>query len=94
MDAAWGDRSWREAAYKKSQGLFEELEQKAGNATIAEAFRQRLIQNAGFKYVPEPMPMRNSTGAIVYYLFFASPNKTGAKIVNHIFRTYREKGLR
>lgn len=28
------------------------------------------------------------------YLYFASPNKTGASIVNDIFKKYREKGLR
>ena len=42
--------------------------------------------------VPEPIPMRNKTGAVVYYLFFASPNKTGAKIVKDIFNTYRNRG--
>ncbi len=32
--------------------------------------------------------MRNSTGAVVYYLYFASPNKNGKKIVVDIFRKY------
>jgi hypothetical protein len=36
--------------------------------------------------------MRNSKGAVVYYLYFASPNKTGARIVNEIFDQYRNKG--
>jgi hypothetical protein len=33
--------------------------------------------------------MRNSTRAVVYYLFFASPNTTGSKIVSEIFERYR-----
>ena len=64
--------------------------EKSDNDVIAEAFRQRLIA-AGFKYVPSPLPMRNTHNAIVYYLFFASPNSKGAKIVGEIFDSYRER---
>ena len=92
MDAVWGDRSWREAAYRKEAGLFGDIEEKAGNEEVAEAFRKRLQDVAGFAYVPKPIPMRNDQGAIVYYLFFASPNRTGAGIVKDIFEKYRTKG--
>lgn len=92
MDAVWGDNSWRSAAYGKEPGLFGEIEEKASNEVIAEAFRERLEKVAGFAYVLVPMPMRNSRGAVVYYLYFASQNKTGAKIVNDIFDKYRNKG--
>ncbi|RMH70459.1 MAG: three-Cys-motif partner protein TcmP [Bacteroidetes bacterium] len=91
MDAVWGDDSWRRIAYPKSEGLFTEMEEKADNSVIAEAFRCRLRDVAGFKYVPEPLPMRNSKGAVVYYLYFASPNETGAKIVQDIFDKYRKR---
>jgi len=93
MDRAWGDHSWRDAAYKSEPGLFGDLEEKAGNRDVANAFRDRLKNVAGFKYVPDPMPMRNSKGAVVYYLFFASPNKAGGKIVQDIFDKYRRKGV-
>ena len=92
MDAVWGDDSWRTAAYVKTNDLFGEIEEKATNEQIAEAFRARLNQVAGFSYVPNPIPMRNSRGAVVYYLYFASPNKTGAKIVSEIFDKYGHKG--
>jgi three-Cys-motif partner protein len=92
MDKAWGDHSWRNIAYKKVPTLFGDLEEKKDNATIAEAFRERLEKVAGFKFVPRPIPMRNNQGAIVYYFYFASPNKTGAKIVSSIFNKYRERG--
>jgi len=92
MDAAWGDRSWRNIAYKKSSGLFDEIEEKAPNEVIAAAFRDRL-ERVGFAYVPKPLPMKNSRGAVLYYLYFASPNSRGgqiaAKIVNEIFGKYR-----
>jgi hypothetical protein len=56
-------------------------------------YRERLRKVAGFKYVPEPIPMRNDNGAVVYYLFFASPNKAGAHIVKDIFDRYHNKGV-
>jgi three-Cys-motif partner protein len=92
MDKVWGDRSWREAAYRKEPGLFGDMEEKADNEAIAEAFRTRLKKVAGFSYVPKPIPMRNERGAVIYYLFFASPNKTGAQIVEDIFDKYRKRG--
>jgi three-Cys-motif partner protein len=94
MTSFWGDTSWRQAAYRKVENLFGDTEEeKASNATVAEAFRERLRKVAGFEYVPEPMPMRNKAGAIVYYLFFASKNPTAKDIVTDIFRKYRTYGL-
>ena len=94
MDFAWGDGTWRQAAYEQVQTLFGEVDEKRSNEEIAEAFRARLHQVAGFAYVPAPIPMRNGRGATVYYLYFASPNKTGAKIVGEIFEKYRDRGAR
>lgn len=94
MTAFWGDESWRTAAYRESpqMNLLGEVEQvKQDNDAIAAAFRQRLIDVASFAHVPEPMPMRNTTGATVYYLFFASHNATGNKIVRHIFNKHANR---
>src|SRR5262249_8196681 len=90
MNAVWGDDSWFNAVRKTQRGLFGEYHEQRTNEAIAEAFRKRLEEVAGFKYVPKPVAMRNSTGAVVYYLYFASPNRTGAKIVGDIFRKYRK----
>jgi three-Cys-motif partner protein len=94
MDKVWGDRSWREAAYRQTPTFFGPVEEKTGNEEVAEAFRKRLQKVAGFKFVPDPIPMRNEKGAAVYYLFFASQNKTGAHIVKSIFDKYRARGMR
>ncbi|MGD0566807.1 MAG: three-Cys-motif partner protein TcmP [Candidatus Sulfotelmatobacter sp.] len=67
----WGDESWTQAAYSTTGNLFG-FPEKESNDSVAEAFRQRLLNVAGFKRVPNPIPMRNSGGATVYYLFFAS----------------------
>ena len=92
MDAVWGDDSWRSAAYTTTEDLFGEIERKTTNEDVAEAFRLRLKKIAKFAYVPPPMPMRNSKGAVVYYLYFASQNETGARIVKDIFDTYSTRG--
>jgi three-Cys-motif partner protein len=92
MDAFWGDDSWRQVAYKEEQTLFGPVGQKTDNETVAEAFRERLRTVAGFRNVPAPIPMRNSLGATVYYLYFASQKPVAQKIVNHIFDKYRNRG--
>jgi hypothetical protein len=43
--------------------------EKHDNDTIVASFRKRLKGVAGFTYVPEPLPMRNSAKAVMYYLF-------------------------
>ncbi len=90
MDRYWGDGSWRDIAYSKVAGLFGDIKEKASTDAVVAAFRQRLKEKAGFLYVPEPIPMRNNQGAVVYYLYFASQNQTGAKIVKEIFNKYRD----
>jgi three-Cys-motif partner protein len=93
MDKVWGDRTWKDAAYVEQPTLFGSQPEKVDNEVLAEAFRLRLVGKAGFKYVLKPMPMRNSNGAVVYYLYFASGNSTGGKIVGDIFEKYRKMGV-
>lgn len=92
MNAFWGDDSWRQAAYKTTDNLFG-WEEKTDNQAIVEAFQERLRAVAGFKHVPNPMPMRNSNRAVVYYLFFASHKPVASRIVKNIFDKYRNRGL-
>jgi len=93
MDKVWEDRSWRHIAYYKKPTLFgDSLDVKAGNEAVAEGFRKRLKEVAGFKNVPKPVLMRNKKGATIYFLFFCSPNSTGAKIIEEIFEKYRTRG--
>ena len=91
LDAYWGNKSWREIAYRTDTTLFNEPE-KQPNETVAEAFRDRLRKVAGFARVPKPLPMRNNRGAIVYYLYFASQKDTAETIVLDIFRKYEKRG--
>ena len=93
MTAFWGDETWRQAAYNTRGNLFGWAE-KTDNDVMAEAFRHRLIKAAGFQYVPEPIPMRNSNGATVYYLFFASQKPAAEHIIKDIFNRYRNTGIK
>jgi three-Cys-motif partner protein len=90
MTRYWGDESWRIAGYSSQENLFG-FEEKTTNEAVVKAFRGRLMSVAGFSYVPDPIPMRNSRGAVVYYLFFASQNPTAQKIVTNIFSKYRDR---
>ncbi len=92
MTKFWGDNSWENAAYQTIQGLFEEMQEKSSNEEVAEAFRVRLKKVGGFQYVPKPMPMRNTKGAVVYFLFFAAQQPTAEKIVKEIFAKYAHRG--
>jgi three-Cys-motif partner protein len=94
MNSYWGDDSWKDIAYKESsqRQLFGDTEhKKVRNEAVAEAFRSRLKKEAGFKKVPNPMAMRNTQNAIVYYLFFASQKLIAEDIVTHIFKKYADK---
>ena len=96
MNRFWGDNSWQDIAYRDDpQGnLFEDsgkIKAEDANALIADAYRQRLLDIAGFKFAPPPLPFRNSLGRTIYFLFFASPDATGNKIVEQIFDKYRDR---
>ena len=91
MDCFWGDRSWHSEMFRPSaqQSLFGlEVLDKTENRDLVNAYCKRLNKVAGFGFVADPLAMRNSRNAIVYYLIFAGPNKTGWKIVQDIYRKY------
>jgi three-Cys-motif partner protein len=91
MNRFWGDDSWRQVAYSSTGNLFG-YEEKVSVDAVVNAFRERLKSIGGFKRVPKPLPMRNTRGAIVYFLFFASQVDIAEKIVSEIFAKYREYG--
>jgi three-Cys-motif partner protein len=92
MNTYWGDESWKSIAYTKISSLFGwDMLLKESNRTIAQAFRTRLIEAAGFTYVSKPLPMRNSRDSIIYYLFFASQQQVAQNIIRDIFRKYMRR---
>lgn len=91
MTDFWGDDSWKSVVYTSVPTLFGPADEKAQVEEVANAFQQRLQEVAGFKYVAKPIPMRNTKGAILYYLFFASQRPVAKKIVDGIFNKYRSR---
>jgi three-Cys-motif partner protein len=95
MARFWGDQSWRMAACVESKQAnlfgFEPEKQKQSNDAIVAAFVKRLTEVAGFSFVPDPLPMRNSTNAVVYYLFFASQKPVAQRIITDIVGKYRHR---
>jgi len=95
MNRFWGDDSWKQVAYKPSSQTElwgPPVEEKASNEAVAEAFRKRLREVAGFTNVPKPIAMRNTQNAVVYYLYFASQKPVAESIVRHIFAKYGDRG--
>lgn len=92
MDSYWGDRSWHTAMFRDTgqMDMFGGTDfAKQENRDLVNTYCSRLCDVAGFGFVADPLPMRNSKGAVVYYLIFAGPNATGSKIVHDIYRKYR-----
>jgi three-Cys-motif partner protein len=92
MTKFWGDETWKQVAYADDlQGnLFTKPDVvKQSNEAIVRAFQNRLKNVAGFAFVPDPLPMRNSNNAVVYYLCFASQKPVAKKIIDSIFAKYR-----
>jgi three-Cys-motif partner protein len=88
MTRVWGHDRWPDELYEREKGLFGDIHTKVSNERVIDAYRKRLLE-AGFTYVPKPIAMKNRVNAPVYYLYFASPNKTGASIVEQILNSYR-----
>ena len=91
MNRFWGDESWHDIVYSSEGMLFKDITVKQTNEAVIEAFRKRLSEVGGFGNVSEALPMRNSTGVIVYYLLLASQKAVAAKIVNDIFDKFRNR---
>lgn len=93
LDLFWGDDTWREIAYKDQQQTFFQTEKtKVTNYDLALAYQARLKDVAGFKFVPDPIALKNSSGSTIFYLFFASHKAVAGDIVKSIFKKYRSKG--
>jgi three-Cys-motif partner protein len=91
MTDYWGDESWRKLCYTNELDLFGKLE-KESNERVVRAFCARLSKGAGFRYVAQPLAMRNSVGAAVYYLLFASQKRVALDIAEDIHKRHMTQG--
>jgi len=94
MNKFCGTDEWQEILYEEAKQLSlfgdaDRIKIVNSNIKLGEWFKKERLQKvAGFKLVPEPMLMRNSKGGPLFFLFFASHNETGKKIVTDIFNKH------
>ena len=94
MNKFCGTDEWQEILYEEAKQLSlfgdaDRIKIVNSNIKLGEWFKKERLQKvAGFKFVPEPMLMRNSKGGPLFFLFFASHNETGKKIVTDIFNKH------
>jgi three-Cys-motif partner protein len=90
MNSFWGDESWKKVLYREQPDLFGDthLIREQDFRVLALEYRKRLKNVAGFRFVPQPILMRNTKGGPLYYLFFASPQEVAGDIVRQIFDKY------
>jgi three-Cys-motif partner protein len=93
MNVFWGNTEWQKILYREQDDLFGKIHQvrKEDFKRLAIEYRKRLEAVARFKFVPEPVLMRNTNNGPLYYLFFASPQRVAQKIIVNIFDKYRER---
>lgn len=83
----FGSPEWEDIIYHKTTDLFgEENASKAdGSGERLALWYQKRLENV-FGFSPAPRLITNSHGTHLYYLLFAGPNETGAKIASHVLK--------
>jgi three-Cys-motif partner protein len=86
LDTYFGDPSWYDEVYEEqSADMFGEVRTKKGKDAgrkLLDWYRARLKLHFG--HVTPGYLVKNSAGGDLYYLLFAGPNATGAKIASHV----------
>lgn len=80
----FGSPEWQEVLYVRSSDLLGETCSKRGDSgeLLARWYMKRLAKAFGF--AAKPRLIKNSSGGHLYYLIWAGPNKTGAKIADDV----------
>lgn len=89
MNRFCGGDWWQSIVYRTDYDLFGYPEKTTSDGLIRE-FGNRLKRIAGFKYVAEPIAMKNDKKNVLYYLFFASPKAVAKKIASDVISKYRK----
>jgi three-Cys-motif partner protein len=84
LDDYFGDPGWYEQVYALEPGFFGDQLRKHDDAAkrLVRWYRERL--KTAFGFVSKERLITNSKGGHLYYLIFAGPNATGAKIASHV----------
>lgn len=86
LDMCFGDHGWRDIAFEKSEDLFGAREDKHKDAADR-LLQHYLVRLKGiFTAVSSPSLVRNTRGAPLYYLIWASSNGRGLPIAEHVLK--------
>ncbi len=86
LDQYFGTDEWYDLLYERDHGLFGENTTKIQNSgdVLVKWYRERLKKVFG--HVSTAREIQNTHSLPLYYLIFAGPNKTGAKIAEDVLR--------
>ncbi|MCC6336592.1 MAG: three-Cys-motif partner protein TcmP [Myxococcales bacterium] len=86
LDTYFGDPNWFDVVYQRQNAdMFGEVKTTKGKDAARKLlgwYRARLKRHFG--HVSPGYLVKNSVGGDLYYLLFAGPNSTGAKIASHV----------
>ena len=86
LNQYFGTDQWYDLLYESRPGLFGEITTKIQEAgdVLVRWYRRRLKEVFG--YVSAAREIQSSKGRPLYYLIFAGPNRTGARIANDVLK--------
>ena len=86
LDSYFGTSEWFDLLYSTQAGLFGEqlTKQTDSGDVLVRWYRERL--KAVFGHVSSAREVYSASGRPLYYLIFAGPNKTGAKIADYVLQ--------
>lgn len=87
LNEYFGSNEWFDVVYSRSDDLVPDayvMKNRDAGRALADWYQERLT--ALFGYGARPRLVKNPGGSHLYYLLFASPNRTGAKIADDILQ--------
>ena len=86
LDGYFGTSRWFNLLYEKEPDLFGDNVVKVSRSgdVLVKWYRNRLKEL--FRYVTAAREVQDTTGRPLYYLIFAGPNQTGAKIASEVLK--------
>jgi len=82
----FGSSDWEKIVYEDQTGLFGEqrIKKRDAGQQLAKWYQRRLKQAYG--YSSKPRLITNTQGSHLYYLLWAGPNQTGARIASDVLK--------
>ena len=86
LDQYFGTDEWYDQLYECEQGLFgENITKKQNSGDVLVRWYLKRLKDV-FPHVSAAREIQNPKGRPLYYLIFAGPNATGAKIANYVLK--------